>query len=430
MQYTKATRSAQQVTPTSITLWEVESRLGWSGRYSEKGAFTFSSFRERTEVQPSSSGKTQLALQLSLLVQLPKNLGGLSGSVCYLTTSSKLPTSRLVQISENHPLLSPSLCGLADIHTLATPTVPILIHVLSKILPPFINNRQNDFHSKPVKILVIDALAELFHLNIKTTTSTLVERSRDISEISTLLHTLASTYQLAVVVLNEVVDAFDQGREADGRGGDLVYSDQSRWFNQADSVPGENRKQASLGLVWANQVNARILLSRTGRRRYLGETQYQGGKHRNFQSRQNSVSSRDQPVDDDQATEVRRLSVIFSSISPPVSLDYTVTMEGISILDPRLEIQRFASSFQGPPPAEKLVAIPDLRPLHTTSQISPLDVGVAEDGRKSLDPTVEGSAEDEQGEWETHWNADVILEDLRKSVDGDAFENTTTEPRL
>jgi DNA repair protein RAD57 len=311
-----------------------------------------------------------------------------------------------------------------------------LIHVLSKILPSFISNHSNNFHSKPVKVLVIDALAELFHLNSKTTTGTLVERSHNISEISTLLHTLASTHQLAVLVLNEVVDAFDRGRETDvGDSGDLVYSDQSRWFNRADSVPGENRKEASLGLVWANQVNARILLSRTGRRRYLEETESRNGKHRKIQSHQNPMSSPgDQPaLVGDQATQIRRLSIIFSSVSPPVSLDYTVTVEGISILPPDgpspLGVQRPASSIQSRPSVAKLsVAIPDARPMEISSQISPLDVGVAEDGRKMLEEPVEGSAEPEQDEWETYWNAGEIPEDLYNNVDCDALEPANIEP--
>src|SRR6267154_2280313 len=46
----------------------------------------------------SGAGKTQLALQLSLLVQLPVDQGGLNGSACYLTTSASLPTPRLIQL--------------------------------------------------------------------------------------------------------------------------------------------------------------------------------------------------------------------------------------------------------------------------------------------------------------------------------------------
>ena len=48
------------------------------------------------------AGKTQLALQLSLLVQLPITQGGLDGSAAYLTTSGSLPTPHLVQLLHSH----------------------------------------------------------------------------------------------------------------------------------------------------------------------------------------------------------------------------------------------------------------------------------------------------------------------------------------
>ncbi|TDL27207.1 hypothetical protein BD410DRAFT_704989, partial [Rickenella mellea] len=82
-----------------------------------------------------ASGKTQLALQLSLLVQVPTNLGGLSGSACYLTSSATLQTKRLNQLISEHPLLSTDVCGLSDIHTNMVSTVPILLHTLEVKLP-------------------------------------------------------------------------------------------------------------------------------------------------------------------------------------------------------------------------------------------------------------------------------------------------------
>ncbi|KAI0287916.1 hypothetical protein BC826DRAFT_865123, partial [Russula brevipes] len=82
-----------------------------------------------------ASGKTQLALQLSLLVQLPVAQGGLNGSACYLTTSTGLPTSRLVQLLHEHPLLAGSRCTLDNIQTSATRSVSSLLHLLSDALP-------------------------------------------------------------------------------------------------------------------------------------------------------------------------------------------------------------------------------------------------------------------------------------------------------
>ncbi|KAH9967860.1 hypothetical protein BC827DRAFT_1122374, partial [Russula dissimulans] len=80
-------------------------------------------------------GKTQLALQLSLLVQLPVSQGGLNGSACYLTTSAGLPTPRLIQLLHEHPLLAGSQCNLDNIQTSATKSVSSLLYALSEVIP-------------------------------------------------------------------------------------------------------------------------------------------------------------------------------------------------------------------------------------------------------------------------------------------------------
>lgn len=282
----------------------------------------------------SAAGKTQFALQLSLFIQNPPELGGLSGSACYLTTSSKLPTGRLLEMLQSNELLSPSNCSLEHVHTISTPTAPMLQHVLNDVLPAFVEQRASISSGKPVKLLVIDALAELFRSTDKTTTSTLVERAKHIAEISTLLHSLANVHHIAVLVLNEVADVFDRGQSSNETS-DLIYSQQSRWFNTCDSVPGENKKEASLGLVWANQVNARIMLSRTGRRRYFDDGEIQSKRQKiEGQSTATSIVQ-----NDSQVTSIRRLSIIFSSVSVPRSLDYVVTKKGISVLPVEVEFQ-------------------------------------------------------------------------------------------
>ncbi|OAX36414.1 hypothetical protein K503DRAFT_676317, partial [Rhizopogon vinicolor AM-OR11-026] len=95
-------------------------------------------------VGESAAGKTQFALQLSLLVQLPSRLGGILGSTFYLTVASQLQTTRMDQILNTHPLLSPSLCSFANIQHTTVPTIDKLIFVLSKSLPQYISaNAQN-----------------------------------------------------------------------------------------------------------------------------------------------------------------------------------------------------------------------------------------------------------------------------------------------
>ncbi|KIY51123.1 hypothetical protein FISHEDRAFT_17926, partial [Fistulina hepatica ATCC 64428] len=200
-----------------------------------------------------------------------------------------------------------------------THTPDMLVHVLSTLLPTFLKQPR----ARPVRLLVIDAIAEFFHVTTRTTTQTLGERAGHLTEISALLHVLAREHGIAVLVLNEVVDVFDRPRPQVADPTLVLYSDVVPWFSRGHSVPGEDRKEAALGLVWANQVNARIMLTRTGRRRYVDNSQ-----------RQRTRSSRHDPPPSLKESEtvdpelIRRLSLVFSSVSPPASIDYLITPLG------------------------------------------------------------------------------------------------------
>ncbi|KIK63879.1 hypothetical protein GYMLUDRAFT_196861 [Collybiopsis luxurians FD-317 M1] len=348
-------------------------------------------------VGESAAGKTQLGLRTSLLVQLPPQLGGLAGSACYLLTSGKLPTSRLLQIAKNHTLLASSRqSSLDDIHTMPIPTVEFFVQALTKLLPEFIQLKLKEHESdptvKPVKLVVIDALGELFHSSDKTSTQTLVQRSHNITEISAHLHSIASKYGIVVLILNEVVDAFERRSNVDDDSSllGLPYAEQSQWFGRAHNIPGEERKEATLGLVWANQVNARIMMSRTGRRRFMQSEQIPAKKRRRTDDGFNVQNT--SSADADQLELVRRISIVFSSVSAPASFDYIVDSAGITILEEE----------------ERPVAALPL-PLMPTSLIAPLDVGCAEQESNVCqlpsEPFIAPGGEDE---WDTFWESDAI----------------------
>ncbi|KAI0083979.1 P-loop containing nucleoside triphosphate hydrolase protein [Irpex rosettiformis] len=393
----------------------------------------------------SAAGKTQLAMQLALCVQLPHRLRGVSGSACFLSTSWTLPTNRLVEMVNNHPALSPAVCGLADIHTIKTPTIALLIHVLSDTLPAFLDGRKSQPETKPVKLLVIDAITELFHSDQAVSTTTLAERSRNLTEIATLLHILAHKHGLAVVVLNEVSDAIDRELPPNSRPHEVSYQDQARLFNRGDSIPGENSKEAALGLVWANQINARIMLTRTNRTRVLDDSDYRPHKRRRTADDGRNVgntivSSGSEPI------RIRRLSVIFNSTAPPVSLDYIITASGFISLDldePFLTTD--ISTIRGPSNAA-----PPLAPLE---DVCPLDLPLAinSSAGPSSDPSLPSSAnftgqaasslgdvepdlllegldaengpQDEDDEWETYWKDGDLGSDVYSQVDLEALSS-------
>lgn len=358
-------------------------------------------------VGESAAGKTQLALQLSLLVQLPSRLGGVLGSAFYLTVASQLQTTRMEQILNTHPLLSPSLCSFANIQHASVPTIDKLIFVLSKSLPQYISANDQKSSSRPLKLIVIDAIAELFHTSKRTTTQFLVERSRRLSEIGTLLHLLASKHQIAVLVLNEVSDTIDRDT-APLDSGQIGYKDQFRWFGRADSVPGEGRKEATLGLVWSNQLNVRIFLSRTGRRRYLEESE----RPRKIQTSISATSSNNS-AGDQQPVLIRRLTVVFSSVCDPASCDYVVTGEGISVIPGSAVLLAVppAVGTAAPPRSAHVSISPreDLTQMRD-AQVAPLDIGhvvdsTAVDSRYSTPDNEPGD-----DEWDAFWERNALPE--------------------
>lgn len=359
----------------------------------------------------SAAGKTQIALQSSLYVQLPQVQGGLGGSTCYLTTSLKLQTPRLLQILQTRNL---SDASLEDVHTLSTPTVHILLKVLEDQLPTFIETTAKTPLRKPVKLLVIDALAELFHLVEKVSTTSLVERSQQLTRVSALLHRLAEKYKIAVVVLNEVVDAFhndaiDYERSENGL---LLYSGQAKWFNRGHSVYGEDMKEASLGLVWANQVNARVMLTRTGRRRYVEEeiTVEDGDKRQKMEGEEDSGLKLGAQAGEQEPLLIRRLTVIFNSAATPISCDYIVTPAGVKGLPNEdrpvhIPVQEQHSRIGGTGPSSPSNSLPNL-----------LGPGV-----QPISQSVIPSSQDE--EYDNLWADDEFYE----NIDWDNLEQTLTQ---
>ncbi|KAF6744255.1 P-loop containing nucleoside triphosphate hydrolase protein [Ephemerocybe angulata] len=289
----------------------------------------------------SSAGKTQLGLQLALTVQLPRSLGGLSGTAVYLCTHGTLLTTRLQQLARSHPVISQArFVGLQHISTLPTQTLLMLEHVLENILPPFIKEKASS--PNPVKLVVIDAIAELFHADAKYEKQAFFDRANQFWNLGRLLHETASKYGVAIVILNEVVDRFiETGPIIRTKGfNPRVWNEMTQWCTTAHSIPGENLKQAALGVTWTKQLNARILLTNTRRRRFidaeLPDGANQAKKARlhpgSGPSHSGNASARDEDEEEEQATLVRRLSLVFSTVAPAVSLDYILTAEGVFTL--------------------------------------------------------------------------------------------------
>ncbi|KAH9001739.1 P-loop containing nucleoside triphosphate hydrolase protein [Lactarius akahatsu] len=336
----------------------------------------------------AASGKTQLALQLSLLVQLPVAQGGLNGSACYLTTSTGLPTPRLIELLHEHPLLVGSHCTLDNIQTSVTKSVDSLLYALSEVLPALMDAA--NARSMPLKLLVIDSLAELL-LEDKVSTASLADRSRNLSAIAAQLHALAATRQLAVLAINRVTDVWERRPDADpGTPGELIYAEHARIFGRAEGAS----KSAALGLVWANQINARVFLARTARRYALPAEKSRDRKRQRTEGA--GATAAIVRADD---VVVRRLSVVFSAVCAPAEVDFIITFRGVETCADDAE-SGGAPGPAAPSAAALALATNVVRP--PLAEVSPLDVGsVVSDLRPPLpgDEPVGEAEDDEEAYW-------------------------------
>lgn len=277
---------------------------------------------------------------------------------------------------------------------------------------------------------MIDCIADLFLALEKTTTATLVERSRNLNELSSLLHILTSNHQIAVVVINRAQDVFDWSPGDDASDGgstpdQLIYREQSRWFGSADSMHEEREKEAMLGLSWANQINVRIMFTRTSRERRIEDIR--GGEERSSKrqrisldhfSNTHSSSSPSRSGLSAVSTEkilVRRMTVVFSSVSPQCSVDFVITPEGVFGLEDSLTTSPSDPSPQQVPPGNVIA-----------TRVEPLDLGLA-----ASQGTGGGELQgDEDVDWDVLFAEDqVALDNLDLAYYDDEFASTFPVPK-
>ncbi|CAG8602436.1 14299_t:CDS:2 [Acaulospora colombiana] len=292
----------------------------------------------------SGSGKTQIALQIALMAQLDMEDNGLNSGVAYFSTTTSLPVVRLSELARTHPKCREyNRQSLTDnVHHCPVPTVPAVLSGLTTALDQlFLRVEDSSGALKPIKLVILDSIGSIFHSVDRTTTTTLVERSRAVNEISQRLHHVASTKQVAVVVINQVSDVFNTpGDAADSDDFELLYKSQSEWFSRSPFVSGHIKQEATLGLIFANQINTRIMLARTRRRiRSSEDEERRVTKKRKIQQPNNrlfaimeGILSEEEEHTSDSGTMIRTLSILFSNSCSPCSLDFVIKRQGLEAL--------------------------------------------------------------------------------------------------
>ncbi|KAF9152254.1 DNA repair protein xrcc3 [Linnemannia schmuckeri] len=260
--------------------------------------------RAITEIAGESAvGKTQLCLQLCLIVQLPESMGGLGGSVVWLSTEGKFPYNRLESMIsrfvEKHQEDVPDMDAdiiRENIYYESMADQETQLHIFNYQLPILVHdtylNQEGDGdkeenqeqeqpaapQKKPIKLIIIDSITNNFRSELAVASSasdqaenqrskagfrsSILQRSADICEIGLRLRTLADQYGLAVICVNQVTDVITGEPTFHPQQSSFRSPPQTRAFTPAFHDTGKLKKPA-LGLVWENTINARVVLQRT-----------------------------------------------------------------------------------------------------------------------------------------------------------------------
>jgi len=139
------------------------------------------------------SGKTQLAHQIAVDVQLPPAQGGLEGEVVYIDTESTFRPERIVDMSK--------ALGLDPAETLAHIHVARAFNSNHQML--LVQKAQELAREKPVRLLVVDSLTAHFRAEYLGRAE-LAPRQQLLNKHLHELLRFSDTYNASIVVTNQV----------------------------------------------------------------------------------------------------------------------------------------------------------------------------------------------------------------------------------
>jgi DNA repair protein RadA len=146
------------------------------------------------------AGKTQLCHQLSVMVQLPEEKGGLAGKALYIDTENTFRPERIMQIAKYRGLdPQEALKNILYARAYTSDHQMMIVDEARRII-----EKEN------VKLIVIDSLVTHFRAEYPGREN-LAERQQKLNHHISQLLRIADVYNIAVVVTNQVVaqpDAF------------------------------------------------------------------------------------------------------------------------------------------------------------------------------------------------------------------------------
>jgi DNA repair protein RadA len=139
------------------------------------------------------SGKSQLAHQLSVNVQLPRERGGLEGEAVYIDTEGTFRPERIVQMA-TALALDPART-LERIHAARALTTDHQLLLADKV--------EEICGRRPVRLVVVDSVSALFRTEF-CGRGTLAERQQKLGRHIARLHEIAERRNAVVLVTNQV----------------------------------------------------------------------------------------------------------------------------------------------------------------------------------------------------------------------------------
>jgi RecA/RadA recombinase len=228
-------------------------------------------------------GKTQMALQLALDVQLPAELGGCEGAAVYLDSEGgaspwrlramaaavEAHMARFVEKRGNHPALRRA-CSvdalMANVLLARVATLGELLDAVTEKVPALLagGGGGGGARALPVKLLVVDSVA--FHYRYGALCGggdAAGERARSLAGLGLALARLAERFGVAVVVTNHVTLRGEGGGTSAGAawGGGAAEGGAGAAAAAAAALdPPTRRLCPALGEVWAHAASAQLLL--------------------------------------------------------------------------------------------------------------------------------------------------------------------------
>ncbi len=140
------------------------------------------------------SAKTQLAHQLSVNVQLPKNQGGLNGNALYIDTEQTFRPERIIQMAE--------ALGLKGEDVLKNIFVARAYNSDHQIL--LVEKAKDIIKKENIRLIIVDSVTAHFRADYSGR-GNLAERQQKLNKHLHTLQRYADAYNLAVYITNQVM---------------------------------------------------------------------------------------------------------------------------------------------------------------------------------------------------------------------------------